>query len=106
MGQFGAQRDKLKAQKAVLQKQMLEREEEARLKEQEASRDKLMIDDIINKIHREDEMEREARTKKVEETRSLVAQFQEERRLQKVSLQCVVVLYLYQHTHLLTLFAF
>lgn len=96
-------RDKLLAQKAVLQKQMLEREEEARLKEQEASRDKKMIDDIINKIHREDEMEREARTKKVEETRSLVAQFQKERRLQKVRLsRCCRV---YCISYLLTLFA-
>ena len=37
-----------------------------------------MINDIIEKIAREDEMEHAARMKKVEETRELVARFQDE----------------------------
>ena len=76
-------RKNLIAQKKVLQKQMLSREEENEKLQDEASRDKLMIDDIIAKINNEDEMEREARMKKVEETRALVAQFQNERMLHK-----------------------
>jgi hypothetical protein len=73
----------LTAQKEVLQKQMLEREEEKKRLLEETARDNKMIDDIITKINKEDEMERAMKMKKVEETRAAVAQFQNERRLQQ-----------------------
>jgi hypothetical protein len=44
-------------------------------------KDKKMIDDIIAKINKEDEMEHAERMRKVEETRAIVAQFQNERRM-------------------------
>jgi outer membrane PBP1 activator LpoA protein len=48
----------------------------------EAMRDKEMIDDIIAKINREDELEHEQRRKKIEETQAAVAGFHEERKRQ------------------------
>ncbi|KAL7538926.1 hypothetical protein ACHAXR_008879 [Thalassiosira sp. AJA248-18] len=74
-------RKNLTAQKRVLQNQMLAREEQHEKLKEEESRDKKMIDDIIAKINKEDELEHEVRMKKVEETRSIVARFQNERRL-------------------------
>lgn len=80
-------RQNLTAQKVVLQKQMLEKEERhGRLKEV-ASRDKQIIDDIVAKINEEDELERDARMKKVEETRSIIAQFQDTRRLHNEAIE-------------------
>jgi len=70
----------------VLQKQILEREQELLKKQEEALRDKKMIDDIISKINMQDEQHREARQTKIEETRSLIEQFQNERRQQKEAL--------------------
>ncbi|KAL7547586.1 hypothetical protein ACHAWF_010874 [Thalassiosira exigua] len=80
-------RRNLTAQKQVLQKQMLAREEQNEKLKEEASRDKKMIDDIIAKINQEDDLDQEARRKKVEETRSLVAQFQNERRLHEEAIE-------------------
>ena len=80
-------RRNLTAQKEVLQKQMTEKEEQKQKLKEEASRDIKMIDDIIAKINKEDELERELRSKKVEETRALVARFQNERSLQKEAVE-------------------
>ena len=76
-----------RAQKEVLRQQMLAREEETEKHKAEALRDKQMIDDIIAKINKEDELELEAKQRKVEETRSLVSQFQNERKQQKEALE-------------------
>lgn len=46
-----------------------------------------MIDDIIARINREDELEHQERMRKVEETRAIVADFQQERILQKEALE-------------------
>ena len=70
----------------VLQKQILEREQEELKKQEEALHDKKMIDDIIAKINMQDEQHRETRQTKIEETRSLIEQFQDERRQQKEAL--------------------
>lgn len=70
----------------VLQKQILEREQEELKKQEEALHDKKMIDDIIAKINMQDEQHREARQTKIAETRSLIEQFQDERRQQKEAL--------------------
>lgn len=75
------------AQKDVLQKQMLEKEEQKEKLKEEAAIDNKMIDDIIAEINKEDELARESRTKKVEETRALVARYQNERRLQKAAIE-------------------
>jgi hypothetical protein len=80
-------RKNLIAQKEVLQKQMLEKEAQKEKLKEEASRDNKMIDDIIAKINKDDELERELRMKKVEETRALVARFQSERMLQKEAIE-------------------
>ena len=76
-----------RAQKEVLRQQMLAREEEHEKHKAEALRDKQMIDDIIAKINKQDELELEARERKVEETSSLVSQFQNERKQQKEALE-------------------
>jgi hypothetical protein len=75
------------AQKDVLQKQMLEKKEQEEKLKEEAARDNKMIDDIIADIHKDDELARESRAKKVEETRALVARYQDERRLQKEAIE-------------------
>ncbi|KAL3787823.1 hypothetical protein ACHAW5_003575 [Stephanodiscus triporus] len=80
-------RKNLIAQKEVLQKQMLEKEAQKEKLKEEASRDNKMIDDIIAKINKDDELERELRMKKMEETRALVARFQSERMLQKEAIE-------------------
>jgi len=73
----------LAAQRDLLRNQMLAREEETKRLKEESLKENKLIDDIIKKINREDELERELRVKKVDETRALVLQFQNERKLQK-----------------------
>lgn len=80
-------RRNLIAQKLVLQKQMLEKEDQQRKLKEEASSDKQIIDDVILKIDQEDKLEREARLKKVEETRSNIAEFQAMRSLHKKAIE-------------------
>ena len=74
-------------QKEVLQKQMLAREEEREKEKEEALRDKRMIDDIIAKINKEDELELKAKQIKVEDTRAQVLQFQNERNQRRKMLE-------------------
>ncbi len=77
----------LAAQRDMLQKQMLAREEEAKRMREEAMIENKLVDDMIKKINREDELEREQRLKKADETRALILQFQNERRLQKEAIE-------------------
>jgi hypothetical protein len=78
----------LVSQRELLQNQMLDKEEQTKkLKEESSLKDNKMVDDIIAKINREDDMEREQRMKKATETRALVLQFQNERTLQKEVLE-------------------
>lgn len=77
----------LAAQRDMLQKQMLEREEESNRMKAESLKENKLVDEIIKKISREDELERELRMKKVDETRALVLQFQNERKLQREAIE-------------------
>ena len=74
---------KLVAQKEVLQSQITERKEERDKLVEETMRDRAMVDDVLEKIRREDEAERDAHRRKVEETRESVARYQEEVRARR-----------------------
>ena len=74
---------KLVAQKEVLQLQISERKEERDKLGEETLRDKAMVENVLEKIRCEDEAEREAHRRKVEQTRESVARYQEETRARR-----------------------
>jgi len=67
------------AQKAHLQQQILVREKFLIEAQEEAARDKLMVDAIVNKIEEEDRRDLQIREKRKEETRKLIKDYERQR---------------------------
>ena len=80
-------RDRLVAQKLVLQRQMEENDVMRSQAREEALRDKAVVDEVIAKIDEEERLERMARQKKTEETRAMVRGFQQERERQGLAME-------------------
>ena len=75
-------------QKAALQQQILEREELLREAEEEATRDKAMVDAVITSINDEDQADIMDKTKKREATRRQIKDYE---KLRKVQVEVAVV---------------
>lgn len=80
-------RQYLSAQRDVLQQQIRAREEDTKRMKEETMKENKLVDDIIKKINMEDELEREQRMNKVDETRALVLQHQFERTMQMKAIE-------------------